>query len=86
MANLTEYEKIILKDITNDDFYEEELDSHLWADVFIDGCSLPNKVARGVLGSLVKKGILNGIDKGRDGQIYFTEYGKEVMKNLEVTK
>ena len=36
MINLTELEKIVLEDITHDQFYENDLDSVIWADVFVD--------------------------------------------------
>lgn len=83
MINLTELEKIVLEDITRDDFYEEELDSVIWADVFVDmTCSLDPTIARGVLSSLVKKEIIHPIKKGRDGTISFTEFGKQIMEEL----
>ena len=84
MINLTDMEKTILKDITKDDFYTEVLDSGIWCDCFLDFTTkVPNKQARGVLSSLVKKNILKPILKGRDENVIsFTEYGKQVMKQL----
>lgn len=83
MIELTEMELTTLNDITKDDFYEEGLDSVLWADVFIDyTSSIPNKQVRGVLSSLIKKGVINPIERGRDGVIEFTEKGKQLMKEL----
>lgn len=79
---LTEMERTILDDITHDNFYEDELDSVIWADCFLDTTSIPAKQARGVLSSLVQKGIIKPIIKGRNGSIAFTEYGKEVMEDL----
>ena len=79
---LTEMERTILDDITKDCFYEEGLDSVIWADCFLDTTKIPAKQARGVLSSLVKKDIIGPIEKGRDGAIKFTEYGKEVMRDL----
>lgn len=55
MIYLTDYEKQILQDITKDDFYEDGLDSGIWADVFLDTTKIPAKQARGVLSSLVQK-------------------------------
>ena len=79
---LTEMERTILDDITRDCFYEDELDSVIWADCFLDTTKIPAKQARGVLSSLVQKGIIKPILKGRNGSIAFTEYGKEVMREL----
>lgn len=80
MKNLTTNEKAVLKEITEDCFYEG-LDFQIWADCFVDSCSLPNKEVRGVLSSLVKKDIIYGIEKF-DGTIQFTDLGKELMKEL----
>lgn len=84
MPNLTDMEKTILHDITKDDFYDNGLDSGIWCDCFLDFTTkVPNKQARGVLSSLVKKNILKPILKGRDENVIsFTEYGKQVMKQL----
>ena len=82
MINLTTLEKTVLHDITTDDFYEEGLDSAIWADNFMDTVSISSKEARGVLASLIKKNIIKSIEKGRDGVIMFTEYGKSVMREL----
>lgn len=81
-TTLTELEKIVLKEITEDDFYEDGLNSVIWADVFIDCCSIPSKESRGVLSSLIKKGIINPIMRGRDGVISFTNLGKQIMIEL----
>lgn len=82
MTNLTTLERTILHDITTDDFYDNGLDSTIWADCFLDTTNVPSKEVRGVLSSLIKKGILKPILKGRDGVIAFTNYGKEVMREL----
>ena len=83
MTVFTEMERTILDDITTDCFYEDELDSVIWADCFLDHTSIPSEQARGVLSSLIQKGILNPIPKKRDeNTISFTEYGKQVMMSL----
>ena len=82
MTNLTTLEKTVLHDITTDDFYEDGLDSAIWADGFMDTVSISSKEARGVLASLIKKGIIKPIAKSRDAVIMFTEYGKSVMREL----
>lgn len=82
MINLTELEEIVLEDITHDQFYENDLDSVIWADVFVDDCSLDSTIVRGVLSSLIKKEIIRPIKKGRNGTISFTEFGKQIMREL----
>lgn len=82
MTHLTELEKIVLHDITTDDFYDNGLDSAIWADCFMDTVTISPKEARGVLSSLVQKHIIYPILKGRDGIISFTENGKEIMREL----
>lgn len=82
MTNLTQMERTVLDDITHDCFYEDELDSVIWADCFLDTTKIPAKEVRGVLSSLIQKGIIFPIQKGRDGAIAFTEQGKELMREL----
>ncbi len=92
MVELTKMEKQALDAITKDDFYEDGLNSAIWADVYLDTVKgfygIDSKKARGVLGSLVKKGIINGIIDEKDrfgrsnGAISFTAKGKEVMREL----
>lgn len=81
-VELTESEKQTLEDITNDNFYEDGLDSIIWADCFMDTTTIGPRKCRGVLSSLIKKGIINPIAKGRDGTISFTDAGKELMIQL----
>ena len=80
--NLTEMELNTLEDMTHDDFYENGVDSSLWADNFLDFSRYDSKITRGVLSSLIKKGIIRPIIHGRYGVICFTEYGKQVMTEL----
>ena len=47
-----------------------------------DGTTIGARKCRGVLSSLVQKGIINPIEKGRDGTISFTDAGKELMIEL----
>lgn len=80
---LTEMERKVLDDITHDDFYEDGLYSTIWADCFVANFStIPAKQVRGVLSSLIKKGIIYPIEKGRDGIIVFTAAGRELMISL----
>lgn len=56
---LTEMEVQLLLDIQKDNFYESDVDSVIWTDVFLDEtASIDSKKARGVLSSLVKKGLI----------------------------
>ena len=82
MTNLTTLEKTVLHEITLDDFYEEGLNSAIWADSFVAYGSIPSKEVRGVLSSLIKKNIIKPIAKGRDAVIMFTEHGKQIMREL----
>lgn len=92
MVELTKMERQALDAITKDNFYENGLDSVIWADVYLDTVKgfygIDSKTVRGVLGSLVKKGLINGIIDEKDrfgrsnGTISFTKYGKEVMNEL----
>ena len=85
MLQLTELERKVLHAITKDCFYENGLESVIWADVFLDTCmhyGMESKVVRGTLSSLIKKEIIKPIMKGRDGTISFTEEGIELMKEL----
>ena len=78
----TKMELQVLDDITKDSFYEDGLDSMIWADCFLDTTHIPAKEVRGVLSSLIKKNIIRPIIKGRNGVIAFTENGKNVMRSL----
>ena len=82
----TEMELKVLDAITKDDFYEDGVNSTIWADVFLDTVkgyyNIDSKTVRGVLASLIKKKIIKPIMKGRDGSISFTEYGKSIMEDF----
>ena len=80
--DLTEMELNTLEDMTHDDFYEDGVDSCLWADSFLDFSRYDSKITRGVLASLIKKGIIYPIIRGNYGVIHFTPYGKQVMLEL----
>lgn len=87
MVELTKLEKQALDAITKDDFFENGLDSCLWTDVYLDTFKAYYEVdtnqARGVISSLIKKGIIKPIIlKGRESTIKLTDYGKEVMREL----
>jgi len=78
---LTENEQKMMKAITEDDFYENGTESTLWTNVFFDclNIGLTTKQAKGVLGSLNKKGLVNS-----DGEcLELTETGAEYINGLE---
>lgn len=91
LPEVTAMEYRLMSEIPNDNFYDEELDSVLWTDIFLDEtCSIDNEKARRVLSSLSKKGLLDvystkdkepsmGITKST---ISFTELGKVWMTEL----
>ena len=81
MESLTELEKEIMIAITKDTFYENDLESQIWTDCFLDDIKMDNKIARGVLSSLVKKGYIE-VTSGEDSILCFTEKGKEYMKEV----
>lgn len=85
-AKLTALEEKLMREMPLDNFYENELDSILWTDGFLDGFSEGSKVGRGVISSLVKKGYISvsDADAGRAGNptsMRFTELGKSWMED-----
>ena len=62
-TNLTHYEIIALKSITNSDFYERGRDSILWDFSVFDICPLPSRTRSGVFSSLSQKGLINITEK-----------------------
>ena len=82
---LTELEIKVLDVIPKDDFYEEGLESCLWADCFIDTikryAGVEATIARGVIASLSKKKYINFYNSGKDSQITLLDNGKEYLKN-----
>ena len=77
---LTELESQLMLDIQKDNFYEEGVDSVIWTDVFLDATtSIESKKARGVLSSLVKKGL---IEMGQE-TIAYSDLGIEQYNSLK---
>ena len=82
---LTEKEKIILK-AGCDSEYNSICSGGDWVFATIDNSKLGSKVARGVISSLVKKGLIEiedqeGNGKPNDMAIFCTKKGKEVCIN-----
>lgn len=90
---LTDLEKITILEIEEDNFLDEIEDS-IWTDVFLDETSsLGSKVGRGVLSSLIKKGLLFSGDetialspKGVEVFYKLKGEGKPVIKKKEEVK
>ena len=91
---ITDMETKVMEAFVKDDFCENGLDSCLWCDVFlstVEGyAGINSKQARGVLSSLVKKGLIYGMAENhrrdsmgrREEVVRLTESGKEFMHNL----
>ena len=85
MVNLTEMEELFLTSFKKDDFYEIGVSSRLWLNIFLED-TLPSNYSikqwRGVISSLIKKGIIevdNFYEKKTDHVIGLTEEGKKLM-------
>ena len=87
--NLTDKEKKMIENLIRNDYSDSGLESTPW--VFaLQECGVNDfglNEYKGILGSLVKKGLVEIIDseeKGRsnDFYCYLTEKGKEVTKEL----
>ncbi len=78
----TELEKKVLKTSRETDF-GDILDYPLWVDAIIDNSELDPKIARGVISSLVKKGIfiVSNYDKN-DKTISVTDKGRKIIENM----
>lgn len=57
-GGLTEKETELMQLIPLDNFYESGYESILWTRIFVDDAGLDEKKTRGVLSSLVKKGLI----------------------------
>lgn len=85
--NLTSLEKNVLKEFTQDNFFDNGLDSVIWVDEFIRGTSsAEGRIVRGVLSSLVKKGYIY-IDDYERGQMVMglRDKGKNYLIELAKT-
>lgn len=85
---LTKLEKAVMLRLTEDDFFENGVDSCLWKDIAMDTLAsvVKGKAASGVISSLSKKGVIlcsdNGYDKLNhrdDDTIEFTALGKQYL-------
>lgn len=82
MKKFTALELETMFAMTQDCFWEQGVESYLWADCFAQNCGMDTKKVRGALASLVKKEIIAPIAKGRDGIIALTDNGKQLFKWL----
>ena len=76
---LTEMEITALTEIPQDDFYENGFESCIWSDVFCDNSNIEGKKIRGVLSSLVKKGMIEVNGTGREATISLTQMGQTYL-------
>jgi predicted transcriptional regulator len=86
MMNLTENEKAIMK-AGCDSEYDNFCEAPTWVFSVIDNSKLDAKIARGVISSLVKKGLVEVFDnegrgKANDMAITATESGIEICNEL----
>lgn len=82
VKTLTDLEKNLLTEMQNDCFWENDVDSVLWICTFLDERNLDPKTYRGVISSLVKKGIVETWNT-EDGEaeyqvIALTDFGKDL--------
>lgn len=82
VKTLTDLEKNLLTEMQNDCFWENDVDSVLWICTFLDERNLDPKIYRGVISSLVKKGIVETWNT-EDGEaeyqvIALTDFGKDL--------
>lgn len=83
MPNLTEMEIEILKGIIYSDYNDERsVDSYPWTFSVISKSGIEEKKARGVLSSLIKKGLIEVYDWDSDSVTELTDEGKDIVNNL----
>lgn len=85
--NLTEWEKKILIASTHTEFGSALEDNWPWIWSVIDHSGLDSKQARGVLSSLIKKGLVciddySGKGNSNDFIFVLSDTGKEITKQL----
>lgn len=78
--NMTELEKMVMRRIIKDDFYERGFDSELWMDVFLDNIPIKTKITRAVVVSLQKKGLVSIGGSGGDKTLSLRENGMNYLK------
>lgn len=81
-AQLTDKEEDILKAMRDNEFQDALTDvGGVWVFSVIDNAGLDAKVARGVISSLVKKGLVEVWDNDGEPCISYTDAGKEIAKD-----
>lgn len=86
-AELTTLEKTFIEEIPNDNFYDEDLDGGLWTNLFLDDLlirrSINQNIARGIMGSLVKKKIITCENSVKNEECFsLTEKGKKILSDI----
>lgn len=81
--NLTEMERIAMS-VQNTDYGTLLEGDETWAFAWMDETRIPEKQLRGVMSSLIKKGLLIVVKgRGDDDTLYYTEEGIQVSKSLK---
>lgn len=82
MMNLTKMEKMVLNALRNNDYNDCYTDPCTWAFAAIDYSTLNAKQARGVMASLIKKGLM-GFQEDKDDEdlVWLTDEGKALFEN-----
>jgi hypothetical protein len=82
--NLTDLEKQAMKVI--DDEYCEDLTGEYgvtWSFAWMEQTGIPEKQLRGVMSSLIQKGLIIICGKGNDAELSYTKEGIKVCKSLQ---
>lgn len=83
VINLTDMERAILVAARNSDFGDAVLEA-VWTDTTVEDSRLSEKQARGVLSSLIQKGLIE-VSGGKDSTIAITDLGFEVCQAQGIT-
>lgn len=80
--NLTEMERTAMS-VQNTDFGTLLEGDETWAFAWMGETGIPEKQLRGVMSSLIKKGLIVVVKRrGDDDTLYYTEEGIRVSKNI----
>lgn len=80
---LTELEKDVLLFGFGHNNFGDFINDPLWSDCIVDTCEIVTEAQiSGVMGSLTKKGLIDGNKAGKDSTTWLTEKGVEVYVEL----
>lgn len=80
MMNLTKMEKMVLNSLRNNDYNDCYTDPCTWAFAAIDYSGLNAKQARGVMASLIKKGLMGFQEDDDEDIVWLTDEGKKIFE------